>query len=73
MPGMASWTAADMPDQRGRTFVVTGANSGLGLQTTLALARGGAHVVMACRNLEKGRAAAELVAREVPDASTELR
>jgi NAD(P)-dependent dehydrogenase (short-subunit alcohol dehydrogenase family) len=55
------WTAADIPDQRGRVAVVTGANSGLGLVTSRELARAGADVIMACRNMEKGRAAAEEV------------
>jgi NAD(P)-dependent dehydrogenase (short-subunit alcohol dehydrogenase family) len=55
------WTAADMPDQAGKTAVVTGANSGLGLVISRELARAGATVVMACRNVKKGeRAAAEV-------------
>ena len=51
------WSAADIPDQTGRTFVVTGANGGIGLATTAALTARGARVVMACRNEEKAEAA----------------
>jgi NAD(P)-dependent dehydrogenase (short-subunit alcohol dehydrogenase family) len=67
-----AWTAAEMPDQTGRTAVVTGANSGLGFRTALELARHGAHVVLACRDLTKGRAAVERIAAEVPTASLAL-
>ncbi len=54
---MAGWTAADIPDQSGRTAVVTGANSGLGLITARELARAGATVVLACRDTAKGERA----------------
>ncbi len=56
------WTAADIPDQRGRVAVVTGANSGLGLVTARELARAGARVVLACRSAEKGEDAAARIA-----------
>ncbi|HMJ96611.1 MAG TPA: oxidoreductase [Thermoleophilaceae bacterium] len=66
------WTAKDIPDQTGRTAVVTGANSGLGLVTARELAAAGASVVMACRNLDKGQAAIERVRAAVPDAQVQL-
>ena len=54
---MAKWTADDIPDQSGRTVLVTGANSGLGLHTSQALVAKGARVLMACRSPERGEAA----------------
>ncbi|MCK8672953.1 oxidoreductase [Rhodococcus sp. HM1] len=51
---MTAWTTRDIPDQQGRTVVVTGANSGLGEQTARALAKAGADVVLACRDVAKG-------------------
>ncbi|TCW23888.1 oxidoreductase [Dietzia cinnamea] len=54
---MSRWTTADIPDQTGRTFVITGANSGLGLQSTRALTEAGARVLMACRDTTRAEAA----------------
>ena len=65
---MTRWTSADLPDQSGRTFIVTGANSGLGRATTKALAAAGGRVVMAVRN----RAKAEPMAAAI-DGQVEIR
>lgn len=62
------WTAADLPALRGRTAVVTGATSGVGLATAGALARAGAHVVLGVRDTERGRAVAATMS-----GSTEVR
>src|ERR687891_682963 len=59
--GRDKWTTEDMPDQTGRVAVVTGANTGLGLETAKALAARGASVVLAVRNLEKGKQAAATI------------
>jgi NAD(P)-dependent dehydrogenase (short-subunit alcohol dehydrogenase family) len=52
------WTVENIPDQDGKIVIVTGANSGLGFEASRALAQHGATVIMACRSLEKGEAAA---------------
>ncbi|MGV3625516.1 MAG: oxidoreductase [Archangium sp.] len=67
------WTRNDMPSLDGRVWVVTGANSGLGLESAKALAAKGATVVMACRSPERAEAAALEVKRESADAKVELR
>jgi len=70
--GRMPWTSRDIPDLSGRTAVVTGANGGLGLETAVALAGAGAHVVMAARDQTKAqRARDELVSRH-DGASVEL-
>jgi NAD(P)-dependent dehydrogenase (short-subunit alcohol dehydrogenase family) len=64
-----AWSTSDIPQLDGRRAVVTGANGGLGLQTVLELARNGAHVTLAVRDVSKGARAVERITREVPGAS----
>jgi NAD(P)-dependent dehydrogenase (short-subunit alcohol dehydrogenase family) len=59
--GRERWTVADVPDQAGRTAVVTGASGGLGLAVAQVLAGRGATVVLACRDLGKAERAAEQI------------
>ena len=61
---MKGWTTVDMPRLDGKTVVVTGANSGLGYEGSLAFAEKGATVVMACRNVDRGERAADDIRRE---------
>ncbi|THV29059.1 oxidoreductase [Glycomyces paridis] len=67
------WTAADIPDQTGRTAVVTGANSGLGLATALQLAGAGARVILTVRSEAKGRSAVETIRARFPESNVEAR
>jgi NAD(P)-dependent dehydrogenase (short-subunit alcohol dehydrogenase family) len=69
---MAKWTLADLPDQSGRTIIVTGANSGVGQATAHALAAAGARVILACRNMDKGKAAAAAMSDTVEVRSLDL-
>ncbi|MDP1820800.1 MAG: oxidoreductase [Acidimicrobiales bacterium] len=60
---MTRWTTADIPDQTGRTVLITGANSGLGLRSAEALAAAGGRVLLACRNATRAaKAHAEVAA-----------
>jgi len=70
---MSKWTTANIPDQTGRTAVITGANTGLGYETAAALAAKGASVVLAVRNLDKGKEAARRIERATPGAQVQLR
>ncbi len=70
---MSAWSANQIPDQSGRLGVVTGANSGLGLETARALAAAGATVVITARDRAKGEAARERITAETPGAAVEAR
>ncbi|MBT3151591.1 SDR family NAD(P)-dependent oxidoreductase [Streptomyces sp. CHD11] len=59
------WTEQHIPDQHGRVAIVTGANTGLGFETARMLATRGASVVMAVRDVEKGKQAAARIAGDV--------
>jgi NAD(P)-dependent dehydrogenase (short-subunit alcohol dehydrogenase family) len=69
---MATWAVEDMPEQTGRTVLVTGANSGLGLRSAEALASRGARVLMGCRNHERAAVALEAVESAAADAPPEV-
>jgi NAD(P)-dependent dehydrogenase (short-subunit alcohol dehydrogenase family) len=69
---MSKWNTADIPDQSGRVAVITGSNTGLGFETAKALAAKGARVVLAVRNLEKGKEAASAIAADSPGADLTL-
>jgi len=73
MSNQQRWTAERIPDQSKRVVLVTGANSGLGLATTRALARKGAQVILAVRDENKGRRAVAEITAEYPAAQLEVR
>lgn len=67
-----TWTIESVPDQRGKTVVITGANSGLGLETARVLAGRGAEVVLACRSRERGERALASLRAEYPSATLKV-
>jgi NAD(P)-dependent dehydrogenase (short-subunit alcohol dehydrogenase family) len=66
------WRAADIPDLHGRVALVTGATSGIGLETAAQLARGGARTIVGCRDTRRGDRARETIAGRHPGAAIEL-
>lgn len=66
------WRAADIPDLSGVVALVTGATSGIGLETATQLARGGARTLLGCRDLERGARARDKIIGKYADASVEL-
>jgi NAD(P)-dependent dehydrogenase (short-subunit alcohol dehydrogenase family) len=66
------WTKDSIPDLKGKTAIVTGANSGTGFEVTKALSSKGAHVILACRNFVRGNIAKDRILEETPDALLEV-
>jgi NAD(P)-dependent dehydrogenase (short-subunit alcohol dehydrogenase family) len=63
------WTSASIPSQSGRRVLITGANSGIGFETALELARKGAEIILPARSLEKATIAADRILKEIPSAT----
>lgn len=69
---MPRWTVNDIPNQTGRVAIITGANSGLGYESAVALARKQAQVIIASRDQTKGQAALKKLIQQVPNAKAEF-
>ncbi len=69
---MSKWDANDIPNQSGRVVVITGANSGLGYESSLALARQGAQIVMASRDQAKAQQALNNLKGRLPEAKVDV-
>ena len=63
-----NWTTANIPSQENKLVIVTGASSGIGLETTRALASKGADIIMAVRNVAKGERVADMIRAELSEA-----
>jgi NAD(P)-dependent dehydrogenase (short-subunit alcohol dehydrogenase family) len=69
---MPAFDIRNIPSQKGKIAIVTGANTGLGFETALALASREMKVIMACRDMEKARLAGQAILRKVPGANIEV-
>lgn len=69
---MKAYSEADVPSQAGRVHLVTGANTGIGFEAALVLARCGARVLLGCRSEERGQAACERILSQLPEADLKL-
>ncbi len=69
---ITKFTAADVPDQSGKTIFITGANTGIGFEAAKVFAGNGARVLLGCRNPEKGNDAVARIVAAHPDADVEL-
>ncbi|WP_375586853.1 oxidoreductase [Flagellimonas aurea] len=67
-----NWTVEHIPSQQGKTILITGANSGLGLEASKVLSSKGAHVIMTARNLKSGNEAISLIKKKNADAKLDL-
>jgi NAD(P)-dependent dehydrogenase (short-subunit alcohol dehydrogenase family) len=69
---MKHWTADDIPDQTGKTAIITGGNSGIGFGAAIELARKGCRVILACRNQSKADDAKSRIMGEIPQAAVDV-
>ena len=67
-----NWTTNNIPNLENKVFIVTGANAGLGFEASKELARKGASVILACRNMDKANIALTELKEEIPNASLDI-